>query len=152
MRLAIFVFIVIAIQLFHDPVAVQAATTSDCATSTDTFADDLATNTTRVDDLASPYNPSPDHVAQSAARYNREAVYFAGLCPNSKKIYADALLATWKAWLEHATTHVDPIDTRKLAAEKLEKCSRTYAGTTDGATCATWEKQMAKWERAWGDH
>jgi hypothetical protein len=134
------------------PAAVQAATTSDCSASTDAFARDLETNTTRVDDLASPNSPSPDHIAQSAARYNRDVDYYSQLCPASKKTYADALLATWKAWLEHATNHSDPIDATELAARKLEKCAATYSGTDSGTTCATWQKQVKKWQDEWGTY
>jgi len=146
MRLTLFLFALVVLW----PVAARAAASSDCAAYTDTFAKDLETNTTRVDDLASPNYPSPDHIAQSAARYNRETDYYSRLCPTSKKAYADALLTTWKAWLEHATTHVNPIDAIGLAAQKLQKCTAAYYGTDDGATCASWEKQVVKWQNEWG--
>lgn len=128
-------------------VPAAAATPAECSAYIGAFAKDLETNTTVVDDYARPNDPSPDHVAQSAARYNRDAGY-SEECP-SKKLYADALLSAWKAWLEHATMHANPIDSAQLAAEKLEKCTVTYGGT-DAATCAKWKAQVAKWQDEWG--
>lgn len=130
------------------PVSARAADSSDCSLYIGAFAKDLATNTTVLDDLASPNSPTPDHVAQSAARYSRDAEY-SKLCSSFKKPYADALLITWRAWLEHSTNHENPIVTTDLAAKALQKCTAAYAGTEDGATCATWSKQVAKWQTEW---
>ena len=149
MRPALLACVLVLVGLALCPVPARAATSSDCSVSVDTFAKDLETNTTMVDDLARPNDPSPDHVAQSAARYNREAAYYATLCPSSKKIYADALLTTWQAWVEHATTHENPAQTTELAARKLQKCSVAYSGTDEAATCATWAEQLAKWQTQW---
>jgi hypothetical protein len=131
------------------PVSAGAATASDCSLYLDSLAKDLETNTTVLDDLASPNSPSPDHVAQSASRYNRDVDRLQS-CSSSKRSYVDALLATWNAWLEHATTHTNPIDRAALAASRLKKCAAAYAGTNDGATCTTWETQLAKWQDEWG--
>lgn len=149
MRLAVLLFTLVALQPAIWPAPVRAATSSSCAAYLDAIAKDLQTNTTLVDDLARPGSPSPDHIVQSAAGYNNYVDYFS-LCPSSKKIYTEALLTTWKAWLDHATTHANPVETIELAARQLEKCSNTYHGTDDGATCATWEKQVSKWQEAWG--
>lgn len=149
MRLTFLLFALVVVQATLWAVPVRAATPSDCSAYIDTFAKDLEVNTTMVDDLARPSDPSPDHVVQSAARYNKDVGY-STLCPTSKKVYADALLTTWRAWLEHATTHANPAGTTELAEQKLEECTVTYHGTDDGATCATWEKQVAKWQDEWG--
>lgn len=101
-----------------------------------------------VDDLARPNHPTPDHIVQSAAGYNNY-VKDSELCPPAKKAYVDALLTTWKAWLDYATTHADPTDITQLAARKLQQCTVTYKGTDDGATCATWEQQITKWQTEW---
>jgi hypothetical protein len=148
MRVAVFLLAFVTLLPALWSVTVRAATSSECSAYIDAFAKDLETNTKVADDFASPYSPSPDHVAQSAARYNRD-VNYSKLCPSSRPMYADALLATWKAWLEHATTHDYPEATTELAARKLQKCAVTYRATDDGATCAAWQKQVAKWQNDW---
>lgn len=130
------------------PVPVRAAAPVDCSAYVNGLAKDLKTNTTMVDDLARPYDPSADHVAQSAAAYNKYVDSFA-LCPSSKTTYKDALLATWKAWLDHATTHANPAGTTEIAARKLQQCSVAYWGTDDGATCASWQRQVTAWQNEW---
>jgi len=130
------------------PVTARTATPSDCSLYIGAFAKDLATNTTTIDELAQPYSPTPDHVAQSAARYARDVDY-SKLCTDFKKPYVDALLTTWRAWLEHSTNHEDPIVTIELAARQLEKCAAAYSGTQDGTTCADWKKQVATWQTEW---
>lgn len=147
-RLTLLIF-ALAVQPMLWPASAQAAAPSDCSAYLDSLAKDLATNTTLVDDYARPNSPSPDHVAQSASRYNRDANYLKQ-CSASKKPYVDALLTTWSAWLEHATTHVNPIDTANRAAQQLQKCSAAYNATANGATCTQWEKQVAKWQDEWG--
>lgn len=149
MRFALLLYTLFALQATAWPVPVRAEISSDCSVSIDAFAKDLETNTIVVDDLASPSHPSPDHVAQSAARYNRD-VDSSKLCPTSKKAYVEALLTTWRAWIEHATTHA-PTATVELAEQELEKCAVAYSGTGYGATCATWEKQVIKWQGEWAD-
>lgn len=149
MRLTFLAFALIALQPVLGPLRVGAATPSGCAASADTIAKDLETNTTEVDALARPNSPSPDHIAQSAAGYNRKVNYYSNLCPALKTAYVDALLATWNAWLEHASEHVYPVQTTEAAAEKLKQCAVTYSGTENGATCAAWEKQVVEWQGEW---
>lgn len=149
MRFTFLLLAVVVLQAASWPVCGRAATPSPCSAYIDTFAMDLQTNTTTVDELARPGDPSADHIAQSAARYNRDADNYSRLCPASRAMYVDALLTAWKAWLEHATTHTNPVQTVELAARKLEQCTVTYNGTDDGATCATWAKQVAKWQDEW---
>jgi hypothetical protein len=148
MRLTFSVFALIVLQLVLRPLPAGAATPSDCPAYSDTVAKDLETNTTRVDDLARPNSPSPDHIAQSAAGYNKFE-YYSKICPTPKNVYVDALLATWSAWLEHATTHVNPVQTAETAAQKLKQCAVTYSGTDDGTTCAAWQKQLIEWQNEW---
>lgn len=127
----------------------RAAMPPDCSAYTDTLAKDLETNTKQVDDLARPYTPSPDHIAQSAAGYSRKEYYFK-VCSALKTSYVDALMTTWRAWLEHASAHVYPVQTTELAAQKLKQCALTYSGTENEATCAAWEKQVIEWQNEWG--
>lgn len=148
MRFTFLLFALAVVQTAVWPAPAVAATPSGCAAYLDTLAKDLKTNTTVVDDLSRPYDPSPDHVVQSAAAYNKYADSFA-LCPKSKAPYRDALLGAWKAWLEHATNHTNPIDTAQLAAQKLQKCTVTYSGTDDGTTCAAWLQQVTAWQSEW---
>ena len=130
------------------PASVRAATASDCAAYIDALEKDVRINTTMVDDFARPHEPTPDHVAQSAARYNRD-VGTSTLCPPAKRVYVNALLATWAAWVQHATTQVNDEDATELAARKLRQCTVTYSGTAEGTNCATWLKQVTEWQNEW---
>lgn len=149
MRATLSILASILLQAILGPRPASAAMPPDCSAYTDTIAKDLETNTTKVDDLARPNSPSPDHVAQSAAGYSRKDYYFK-VCPSLKTAYVDALLTTWRAWLEHASAHVYPEQTTELAAQKLKQCTLTYSGTENGATCAAWEKQVSQWQHEWG--
>lgn len=149
MRFTFLVFALVLLQPILAPLPARAAMAPDCSAYTDTVAKDLETNTTKVDDLARPFTPSPDHIAQSAAGYSRKDYYFK-VCPSLKTAYVDALLTTWRAWLEHASAHVYPEQTTELAEQKLKQCAVTYSGTENGATCAAWEKQVSQWQSEWG--
>ena len=150
MRPLFLVSTLVAFQFILTPLPASAAAAPvDCSTYTNTIAKDLETNTTRVDDLAKPNSPSPDHIAQSAAGYNARE-YYSKVCTTPKTAYVDALLTTWRAWLEHATAHVNPLQTTELAAKKLKECSVTYSATEEGTTCANWEKQVTEWQDDWG--
>lgn len=134
------------------PVRAMAAKFDWCSEQEDTVTGTMESYVLYTTTAGRPSDPiSNADYERSRSAYNSESREVKGACSATHHLamFYGAILTAWKAWLDHWNgTDKQGVEMEK-GIQRLTLCASKYFGSTEGATCARWQKKMIAFQSAW---